>query len=135
MQLMTDFWVFKTIFLMCDKRCKGYFCICWHIFDHFVDFKCRLQCINSFLYSFVNTILLNTFFKKIHQRQHASRFLLIFIKILKMFLKVKYCRVNEESNLSIANGTYNHVNDQKRGHVYVHVYINTTYCVSNTEEL
>jgi hypothetical protein len=29
------------------------------------------------------------------------------MKILKMYLKIKYCEVNKESNLLTANGTYN----------------------------
>jgi hypothetical protein len=40
-------------------------------------------------------------------KQHASRFMLILMKILKMYFKVKYCEVNKSSNLHIANGTYN----------------------------
>jgi hypothetical protein len=37
------------------------------------------------------------------------------MKILKMFLKVKYCEVNKESDLNIANGTYNPRKLPKRG--------------------
>jgi hypothetical protein len=39
-------------------------------------------------------------------KQHASRFMLLFIKIFKMYLKIsKYGEVNKESNLHIANCT------------------------------
>jgi hypothetical protein len=38
-------------------------------------------------------------------KQHASRFMLIFMKTLEKFLKVNYCEVNKNSNLHIAIGT------------------------------
>jgi hypothetical protein len=53
---------------------------------------------------------INTYFSKLWKgtlKQHASRFMLIFMKILKMYLKIKYCEVNKERNKHIANGTYN----------------------------
>jgi hypothetical protein len=31
----------------------------------------------------------------------------MFMEILTIYLKVTYCEVNKESNLHIANGTYN----------------------------
>jgi hypothetical protein len=65
-------------------------------------------------------------------KQHASRFMIIFMKILKMYLKIKYCEVNKESKLHIANGTYIiHVNYQKE----VKIDINTSYYISNAVEL
>jgi hypothetical protein len=38
----------------------------------------------------------------LHFKQHAYRFMLTFMKILIMYLKVKYCEVNKENNLNIA---------------------------------
>jgi hypothetical protein len=64
-------------------------------------------------------------------KQHSYRFMLVFMKILKMYLKEKYCEVNKESNLHIANGTYNPCNYQKE----VKIYINTSNFVSNAVEL
>jgi hypothetical protein len=49
-------------------------------------------------------------------KQHASRFMLIFMEILKMYLKVKYYyEVNKECNLHIATGTHNQCKLPKRG--------------------
>jgi hypothetical protein len=47
------------------------------------------------------------------------------------YLKVKYCEVNKDSNLHIANGTYTPRLLPKK----VKIYINTSNCVSNAEEL
>jgi hypothetical protein len=47
---------------------------------------------------------------------YASRFMLYFFhESLNMYLKVKYCEVNKESNLHIANGMYNPRKLPKRG--------------------
>jgi hypothetical protein len=50
------------------------------------------------------------------------------MKILKMYLKVKYCEVNKESNLHIANGTYNPRKQPKRGQ-NIHKYLLLRYPV------
>jgi hypothetical protein len=51
-------------------------------------------------------------------KQHASKFMLIFMKILKMYLKVKYCELNKEINLHISNGTCNpHKTPKKQNEV------------------
>jgi hypothetical protein len=39
--------------------------------------------------------------------KYFFRFMLIFLKILKMYLKAQYCDFDKESNLHTANGTYN----------------------------
>jgi hypothetical protein len=38
------------------------------------------------------------------------------MKILEMYLKVKYCEVNKNSNLHLAIGTYNPIKLPKSGH-------------------
>jgi hypothetical protein len=48
-------------------------------------------------------------------KQHASRFMLIFMKILKMYLKVNYCELNKENRLHIANSSCNPHKLPKRG--------------------
>jgi hypothetical protein len=60
-------------------------------------------------------------------KQRASRFMLIFMKILKMYVKVKYFEVNKESNLHVALTV--HENFQKE----VKICKNSTYCVSHTQ--
>jgi hypothetical protein len=53
------------------------------------------------------------------------------MKILKLYFKVKYCEVNNESNLHIANGT----NSQRKLQKGVKIYIKFSHCVSNAEKL
>jgi hypothetical protein len=48
-------------------------------------------------------------------KQHASRFMLISMEILKMYLNIKYCEVNRENNLHIANSSCNPHQSTKRG--------------------
>jgi hypothetical protein len=46
---------------------------------------------------------------------HASRFILIFMKILKMYLKVKYCEVNKDITYTLQTELTIHIKYQKRG--------------------
>jgi hypothetical protein len=49
-----------------------------------------------------------------------------------MYLKVKYCEVNKESNLHTAIATYNPRKLPKSGQ---HIEKNSPYCVSNAVEI
>jgi hypothetical protein len=62
--------------------------------------------------------------------QHASKFILIFMKILKMY--VKYWEENKESNLYITNGTFN---PRKLSIKDVKICKNSPYCDSHAEEI
>jgi hypothetical protein len=67
-------------------------------------------------------------------KQHASRSIFIFIRIWKMFLKVKYYEVNNGRNLHIAYGIYNPRKLPKRGQniLYMHMYMITQRCEKTT---
>jgi hypothetical protein len=43
------------------------------------------------------------------------------MKIMKMYLNVKYCEVNKESNFHIANSTYNSLKLPKRSKKYAKI--------------
>jgi hypothetical protein len=49
-------------------------------------------------------------------KQHASRLMLIFMKILEMYLKINYCEEYKNNNLHIAIGNYNPRKIPKSGH-------------------
>jgi hypothetical protein len=57
-------------------------------------------------------------------KQHASKFMLIFMKILKILIKVKYCEVNKVIQLLHTALTI-HVNYQKE----VKICKNSPYCI------
>jgi hypothetical protein len=61
-------------------------------------------------------------------KQHASRFMFIFITFWKIYLKVKYCEMNKGSNLH-TYGTYNPHKLPKRDQNMQH----SPYCNSHTE--
>jgi hypothetical protein len=46
------------------------------------------------------------FYTELALKLHASQFQTNFINILKIYLKVKYCEVNKESNLHTEEGIY-----------------------------
>jgi hypothetical protein len=79
-----------------------------------------------FLQFLLDSDISSLFVDCFYQKQQASRFLLIFTKILKS-IKSK----NNRNDLHIANGTYNPSNSQKRGQNMQ----TSSYCVTNAVEI
>jgi hypothetical protein len=65
--------------------------------------------------------------KTVHVEIHAK-----LMKILKFYLKVKFCKMKKKCNLHIANGTNSPCKlPNKRSNMQ----INSTYCVSQAVEI
>jgi hypothetical protein len=69
---------------------------------------------------------------KFHLKQHISRFMLIFLKIFDMYLKVKNCEVTKKAICTLQTTPLTtHVNYQNE----VIYGLKSLYCVSYAEEI